>query len=1296
MGLHITPSQPIDGDLTAIAALAGTSGLLKKTAADAWTLDTSTYATTEQLVGKTNMYGFPVDANGNYLCTLTYNETTRTVTLTPTASTFDVIVGGVRYTKTGAQSITHLATGSSHYIYYNSSGTLVVATSPWDLLSTAPVCFVFQDVTNSRRLPFEERHHAGRDVYWHRNQHAAEGTKATGSGFVATGYTLSTTGDSANTFGISSGRLEDEDIQIDTEALPDGGPYFAMRRSGAAGDWILDRANTVPFYRTGTNTQYNQYTGATWQLTALANNDYVNYYLFGVTALPQASITPAPGVVQQFVIVPGQQVFTSSAAASADTIASLAWGAIPFQEIVPIYRLTYRYSAASGGTSQLISITRVIGTNANITAASITDHGALSGLSDQDHPASAIIYTPAGSIAATDVQAAITELDSEKVSLSLKDATGGYAGLTLFKLNLRNAANTITSWFTTAATVARTWTMPDKDGTVAMTSDITAANAGALPIGGGTLTGPLTGTIAIAEATIATNAALNSRLTQGADNTRYGFNNILYINNTETLTAARNHYGALNTVETQLDNTAAFGSNTIGSYNIGRSQFGAGNVDGYGAVYGSYNVGQHSTYNQTRPRVESVYGLMAQAVATSTTLSLSVTTVDTSTTATTTDTSNIIVGAVISGHAGIPASTTVVSITDAITFEMSAAATNSSTDTTTVFTQSCAYVDSAYGVYSLARPQYAGATINTGYLFYGTNSTVTGTFNNRWGVYIASAINNYLAGGLQIGGSVTGSTTAAGLRIGHNESVNLGSIGTVGLSVAGTSTAVHNAAIVRYYTGTTGPTLFLGRSNSTTLGTNVLVPAGNTLGTIDFRGADGTDFRQGATISAVTEGTPAASSMPTGLYFATTTTGATTAVTRAYIDNAGELTSILPAGNKGQFRLKSANTTSGYGIVHRYDGTTYYLLSTALDDANGVWNANRPFSYTPAANTITTNSAWTFSSTITSGYNIAGKIVHIENGGPMLVGSYDTALHGTGYGGISYIPTTQSFLFSGHSLTGSIDVLNINASGTVTITNTGTGNSLVIADVASDTTPIVATADGQFIIGATAGSAGVNSQIEQLEIVGTGAASSSLGLYSVSDSNPGNSRQYRKRTTGAVASGDGLGQNSWFGYDGTQYKNAATISITVDGTVATDSVPTRIGIFTTSVGATSFTERVRIDGHVLAMNSSILGYATTSGGTVTQATSRTTGVTLSKPSGAITLFSTTTTAGQVTTFTVTNTLVIASDTVVVSQKSGTGIYFAAVTNVAAGSFNISIHTPAAVIGAEAPVFNFAIVRGATA
>lgn len=42
--------QPLDGDLTSIAALAGTSGFLKKTAANTWSLDTSTYLTSNQSI----------------------------------------------------------------------------------------------------------------------------------------------------------------------------------------------------------------------------------------------------------------------------------------------------------------------------------------------------------------------------------------------------------------------------------------------------------------------------------------------------------------------------------------------------------------------------------------------------------------------------------------------------------------------------------------------------------------------------------------------------------------------------------------------------------------------------------------------------------------------------------------------------------------------------------------------------------------------------------------------------------------------------------------------------------------------------------------------------------------------------------------------------------------------------------------------------------------------------------------------------------------------------------------------
>jgi hypothetical protein len=107
-----------------------------------------------------------------------------------------------------------------------------------------------------------------------------------------------------------------------------------------------------------------------------------------------------------------------------------------------------------------------------------------------------------------------------------------------------------------------------------------------------------------------------------------------------------------------------------------------------------------------------------------------------------------------------------------------------------------------------------------------------------------------------------------------------------------------------------------------------------------------------------------------------------------------------------------------------------------------------------------------------------------------------------------------------------------------------------------------------------------------------------------------------------------------------------------------------------------------------------LGYGTGVGGAVTQATSRTTGVTLNFPCGAITLVSAAgTTSWQ--TFTVTNSTVAATDTIVVNQKSGTDLYQIFVTNIAAGSFKITFATTGGT-STEQPVFNFAVLKAVAA
>ena len=58
-----------------------------------------------------------------------------------------------------------------------------------------------------------------------------------------------------------------------------------------------------------------------------------------------------------------------------------------------------------------------------------------------------------------------------------KDVSGGYVGLTLFKINFKNVLNTFTSFFTNSNTAARTYTFQDRDGIIADDTDLATKQA---------------------------------------------------------------------------------------------------------------------------------------------------------------------------------------------------------------------------------------------------------------------------------------------------------------------------------------------------------------------------------------------------------------------------------------------------------------------------------------------------------------------------------------------------------------------------------------------------------------------------------------------------------------------------------------------------------------------------------------------------------------------------------------------------------------------------------------------------
>lgn len=150
-------------------------------------------------------------------------------------------------------------------------------------------------------------------------------------------------------------------------------------------------------------------------------------------------------------------------------------------------------------------------------------------------------------------------------------------------------------------------------------------------------------------------------------------------------------------------------------------------------------------------------------------------------------------------------------------------------------------------------------------------------------------------------------------------------------------------------------------------------------------------------------------------------------------------------------------------------------------------------------------------------------------------------------------------------------------------------------------------------------------------------------------------------------------------------------------TITTPSVsnPTLTGTIT---GTGTHTQVVSSGAITSSSATAGLGYATGAGGTVTQATSKSTGVTLNKVCGEITMNNAALGQASEVSFTVTNSACAANDVVIVNHASaGTaGAYTVHAHSIAAGSFGIMVGNMSGGSLSEAIVLKFAIIKGVAA
>jgi len=160
---------------------------------------------------------------------------------------------------------------------------------------------------------------------------------------------------------------------------------------------------------------------------------------------------------------------------------------------------------------------------------------------------------------------------------------------------------------------------------------------------------------------------------------------------------------------------------------------------------------------------------------------------------------------------------------------------------------------------------------------------------------------------------------------------------------------------------------------------------------------------------------------------------------------------------------------------------------------------------------------------------------------------------------------------------------------------------------------------------------------------------------------------------------------------GTQTLTGKTLTTpTITNPTVTTGSFTSPSLTTPSIGVATGTS-LAVTGLLTSSGTAGIGYATGAGTAAVQGTSRTTTVVANAICGTITLFSA---AGSATpfSFTVTNSTVAATDTIILSQKSGTDIYDTQVISaVGAGSFRITLANSSGTT-VETPVFNFTVIK----
>lgn len=379
---------PVNGDLLRVEE--GTSYLVSlwKRTAGGWRVLGLASAVKEPT-------GFPNRTDS----TISFNDLTRTFSIAPVASNFDIFSKGNVFRFTSTQSLTIPNTEGVYYVYFSTTGVLSYTTT-FDLTLITDKIYVanlYWSVSSQKAIILgDERHGITMDGATHEYLHNLNGAVLTSGANV--GFVDTATGASNTEAEISLTDMvfRDEDIRLDIiNAVTPANPFEQVLspiakipvyyRNGASGYWLKDAATNFPVKQGTSRIQFNNPAGP-WTQVDVQEDNYVSMWVFATNNSSEPVIA-----------ILGQKEHNKlSDAQEQDTYDSLNFGTMPVQEFKVLYRIIFKTSVTFSNTPKAVVVdVRDLRVSPDTEFAQLApnDHGLLSGLADPDHAPTAVTTT---------------------------------------------------------------------------------------------------------------------------------------------------------------------------------------------------------------------------------------------------------------------------------------------------------------------------------------------------------------------------------------------------------------------------------------------------------------------------------------------------------------------------------------------------------------------------------------------------------------------------------------------------------------------------------------------------------------------------------------------------------------------------------------------------------------------------------------------------------------------------------------------------------------------------------------